>query len=115
MYNSLCTDDTMSPITKWVTSKYKWNRPKSLQVGLLRFMRTILVGQYSHFYSKTVINKPSLAQNNEIPNKYTVRAAVGTKNAFIPVRYLLTRGSLSRFYSVQENIVKHNFNTLREE
>jgi len=72
-------------------------------------------GRYSYCYSKSVINKPSLAQNNGIPNKFPVRVAVGTKNAFIAVRYVLTRDSLSRFYFVQENIVNHNFNTLREE
>jgi len=44
-----------------------------------------------------------------------VRVAVGTKNAFAAVRYLLTRDSLSGFYFVQENIVNHNFKTLREE
>jgi len=44
-----------------------------------------------------------------------VWAAVGTKNAFTSVRYVLTRGSLSRFYFVQENIVNRNFSTLREE
>jgi hypothetical protein len=76
----------------------------------------MLVGQYSHCYSKSVISKPSLAQNNGIPNKFPVRAAVGAKNTFITVRYLLTRDSLCRFfYFVQENIVNHNFNTLREE
>ena len=44
-----------------------------------------------------------------------MRASVGTKNAFTAVRYVLTRDSLSRFYFVQENIVNHNFSTLREE
>jgi len=74
----------------------------------------MFIGQYSHCYFKSIINKPSLAQNNGIPNKFPVRAAFGTKNAFTTVRYLLTRDSLSRFYFVQENIVNHNFNTLRE-
>lgn len=113
LYTSLCTDDAISPITKWI--KYKCTRPKSLQVGLPRFLRTMLVGQYSHCYSKSIINKPSLAQNNGIPNKFPVSVAVSTKNAFIAVRYLLTRDSLSCFYFVQEHIVNHNFNTLREE
>lgn len=47
-------------------------------------------------------------------NKFPVRAAIGTKNAFMTVRYLLTRDFLPCFYFVQENVVNHNLDALRE-
>lgn len=42
-----------------------------------------------------------------------MRVDVGTKNAFIAVRYVLTRDFLSRSYVVQENVVSHNSGSLR--
>jgi hypothetical protein len=78
----------------------------------LDFWGLWFAGQNFHCYSKRVINQLSLAQNNGIPNKFPVRAAVRTKKAFRAVRYPLTRDSLSLFYFAQENVVNHNFDTL---
>lgn len=62
---------------------------------------------------KRVINQSWLSRNNGIPNKFPVRADVGTKNAFTAVRCVLTSVFLSRSHFVQENVVSHNSGSLR--
>jgi hypothetical protein len=67
-----------------------------------------VISQCCHRYSKRVINQRWLSRGNGTPNKFAVRREAGTKNAFIAVRYVLTRGFQVRLCFVPGNVVNHN-------